>query len=272
VFKLNNKDKIDILKKIAGINNKFRKTKENPMFSNVSLGRTFSIGPWVCYYFGLKLAELLPKYHIVIDVAITEMYKNLGKKRKKIQYPDILIMKEMQGFKLTADEKIIKQNNIACLKKNKDLICNAKNPHAKINPVSYYRVEAIMEIKTDPGYLRDEVEFKNSLNWWVDSIENERKFVFRRNFHLSEKDEDNFAVLDILQFKKNTTKHLVFGCFENHQDRIKNYIKNIAANLDIQLAALVKDSIHIRKLRGNRNEIKKHLRTDEFSNILFKFK
>ena len=257
-MKLDKKFFRNVLYAFAKKNNEFLKMKEKKLEKNMILGRTMSLGQYFGYYFGAELAKRIKKYVVLVDMAVTELEKNIGKKRRKTLCPDIMILKKIQAAKNSLYNKIIKSNK----KELGKLYKSQRNPKGKIEAFNLYQVKAIIELKIDPGYLPDEDNkaglFK-SFDIWSESQRKGYKFSFTRVITFDESEINKYYLKDVVVFDRGVAvdKHLIFGCFKNHSERLE-WIrplcreKKINPNSPFSIIDL-KTEKHIRELRSKQD-------------------
>jgi len=241
VDELINRVKIKTLIQVIKKNIKLIEMKHNNFESNVTFGRTLSLGQWFGLYLGLEIANELKDYEVLIDTCITTLKKyptkNVNSKRmiRKSRYLDILIVKKVSGDLSNYTDFI--EENTKVIKKN-----NLKN----IPTINLYDAEAVIEVKIDPGYIKiDDLETSfEVLNGYLDSKE---EFSFKKIY---KKDEENdFSLKSIIRFNSpNINKYLVLATEANHSERVPE-IKKTCKDKKYNYIPLTNDKIHIRDLK-----------------------
>lgn len=231
--------RIETLSNLIKQNSDLIKMKYNDFNSNLTFGRTFSLGQWFGYLLGLEIAKKLEDHEVLIDTCLTTIKryplenKPNSKKRKSL-YPDILIVKKFIGDVAGYDEFI--QENKKTIKKYK--------LDANINYTNIYDVKAIIEVKMDPGYI-DLDELSSSflkLNQYL--IKNE-EFSFKK-IYTKHNEENEFFIKNIVRMNsQQVAKCLILATEANHSERIEE-IKMVCEGKKFDYIALTNSSKHVR--------------------------
>ncbi len=232
--------------------------------NNLIFGRTFSLGQYLCLYIGQEILRLLRNrkdYFVLVDCGLTKVRKM---HRRKSKYPDILVVKKTNSSKFTninLIEKVTNQNN-----KLFEKFSSIK----KQESADVFEAIALLEIKTDLGYINSRDVIKNFIAWQEFSKKSEIftfKCMYEKEKNLSlDKGDFWYKPSSIIKFTPKMRRTLIFGCFENHPVR-KNEIFKIKRKYEIKKGlrmngpySLLKDKRHIRNREALKYITEKPLR------------
>ncbi|WP_138420443.1 hypothetical protein [Aquibacillus sediminis] len=213
--------------------------KYNDFESNVTFGRTFSLGQWFGYFLGLEVAKILNDHQVLIDTCLTTKKQyptksNPDNKRRKSYYPDILIVKKITDD-TSSYEEYIKENKRTITKHNLPL--DPKN-------INLFEAQAIIELKIDPGYI-DTNDLRVSFAKLNEYLNANEEFSFKK-IYSKQDEEDEFYIKNIVRFNsEKVMKSLVLATEANHPERIEE-IKRVCKDEQFDFISLTSSSKHIR--------------------------
>lgn len=214
--------------------------KYNDFDSNVTFGRTFSLGQWFGYFIGLEVAKILDDdWQVLIDTCLTTIKQyptknNPNNKRRRSFYPDILIVKKVTDD-ISSYAEYLNENKRTITKHNLPL--DPKN-------INLFEARAIIELKIDPGYI-DITDLRTSFSKINGYLNSNEEFSFKK-IYLKQDEEDDFHIKNIVRFNSSEVlKCLVLATEANHSERIGE-IKIVCNDEHFNYISLTSASRHIR--------------------------
>jgi len=270
-------EKIDVLEKFEKENTENIELKNRK--GDLILGRTFSLGQKLGYWIGEAIAKKVKgtDYKVLVDVGLSES-DHSGDKRKII-YPDILIVKKenTKSFNPNLISMLQKENFAGMFKFTSNGKIWGKEDYDKAE-IDCYRAYCYIEVKLDVGWFNSE-SFINDFERITKWAKSQKQLKFSRAVlkepgefnQLSKRnknkpEEEYYYLNNLLILDPNLKKHIIIGCEMNDHGNINEYIRSNCPKYDIKGPHfLVDKTIHIRGI--NTNNIQKCVTTDTF--VLF---
>lgn len=247
------KIKYDVLRELIARNKEYIEMKiTSGIDDNFIFGRTLSLGQWLGYYLGRKLARELPEYTILVDSCLSTLQKypckgNNKKLRARQSYPDILVLQ-----KAAVEIKNLKEDEVE-IAKNYNKTIKKYGLYENIDESTFHIFKALasIELKMDPGYIGVE-DLQKSFKTTNEYIKNKERFSYEKLVRISENVLDKnrfFNLKNIIHYDDKMEKVLVLATEANHSERIQDIKLACEANNVIYKSFTGKKK-HIRDFSG----------------------